>query len=398
MIQITDKTKCCGCTACANVCPVGAITMTADEEGFLYPHVNTELCVKCGLCEKRCPVMNKQEPENEDIRFYVARAKQKTIVDASTSGGFVTPVAEYVFVNDGVVCGGVFDEQFDVVHQVFEKEEQETALGKMRGSKYVQSDIRGIFETLKAHLENGRQVLFIGTPCQIYGLKSYLHDEYDNLLTIALVCHGTPSPMLWRKYIAYQEDKYQSKIKSAAFRNKTYGYHSGTMKLEFENGKTYYGSARVDYMLKSFFSEISSRPSCYRCEFKGISNVSDITIYDCWKPQQLIDGLQDDDCGYTNVITHNEKAVVLLNELGDELELQEIEPTCAFRHVDRIVLHSAKAHPRRAEYYDNLKTDDLHEHIQRFIPVSAKDRIVEGLKPVVYKCGIYNFVKRIVKK
>ena len=397
MIQITDKTKCCGCTACATTCPTGAITMIPDEEGFLYPRVSEEKCVNCGLCEKRCPVLNAQETKDEEIRFYVARAKDRQVLEASTSGGFVTPVAEYVFSQGGVVCGAVFDEYLNVVHQVFEPSQQEQALRKMRGSKYVQSDICGIFEKLKHHLETGKPVLFVGTPCQVYGLKAWLHTEYQNLITIALVCHGVPSSMLWKKYVAYQEKKYRSKIKSVMFRNKTYGYHSGTMKLEFENGKTYYGSARVDYMLKSFFSEISSRPSCYHCAFKGISSISDFTIYDCWRPSAMIDSFRDDDCGYTNVITHSKKAVVILGKLSERYELSEVDMYRALRFVGTMVIKSARPHIRRKEFYVDLNKNSLDSHINQFIPVTYKDIIVEKTKPLLYKLGMFGYVKQVKK-
>lgn len=146
----------------------------------------------------------------------------------------------------------------------------------------MQSDLGDCFSEIKKHLMQETKVCFIGTPCQVYGLKSYLRKEYDNLVTVDLVCHGTPSPKLWKKYLDEQKDKYHSEIDDIVFRNKTYGYHSGTMRIRFKNQFVYYGSARVDPMLKSFFAEISSRPSCYQCHFKSVERCSDFTIYDCW--------------------------------------------------------------------------------------------------------------------
>lgn len=144
----------------------------------------------------------------------------------------------------------------------------------------MQSDLGDCFSEIKKHLMQETKVCFIGTPCQVYGLKSYLRKEYDNLVTVDLVCHGTPSPKLWKKYLDEQKDKYHSEIDDIVFRNKTYGYHSGTMRIRFKNQFVYYGSARVDPMLKSFFAEISSRPSCYQCHFKSVERCSDFTIYD----------------------------------------------------------------------------------------------------------------------
>ena len=142
----------------------------------------------------------------------------------------------------------------------------------------MQSDLGDCFSEIKKHLMQETKVCFIGTPCQVYGLKSYLRKEYDNLVTVDLVCHGTPSPKLWKKYLDEQKDKYHSEIDDIVFRNKTYGYHSGTMRIRFKNQFVYYGSARVDPMLKSFFAEISSRPSCYQCHFKSVERCSDFTF------------------------------------------------------------------------------------------------------------------------
>ena len=397
MIQVTDKTKCAGCTACASICPTQCISMQSDEEGFLYPHVDNDRCIACGACEKTCPVIHKKTAQDEDIRFYVARAKNKDVLAHSTSGGFVTPLANYVFEHNGVVCGAVFDEKWNVVHRIFDREEKEDGLERMRGSKYVQSDIRGIFPQLKDFLEDKRVVCFIGTPCQVYGLYNYLGMCYDNIFTISLVCHGVPSPKLWRRYIDYQEQHYSAKISRVSFRNKTYGYHSSTMKLEFVNGKKYCGSARVDYMLKSFFSEISSRPSCYHCAFKGVSSVGDFTIYDCWRPSLLIDGFDDDDRGYTNVIGHSTKAQKLLLELASQYKIYPIDKMRAIRFLDKIVTHSVLVHPDRDRYYADLEGNKLEQVINRYIPVTWKDRIVEGTKPLVFRLGLYTFLKKLIK-
>ena len=201
MIVVKNKADCCGCTACYSVCPKKTISMQQDQEGFLYPFVEISKCIDCKLCDSACPIENKIDSKMFDRKAYVLRAKDVEIVSTSTSGGFVTPLGD---------C----------------------------------------FSEIKKHLMQETKVCFIGTPCQVYGLKSYLRKEYDNLVTVDLVCHGTPSPKLWKKYLDEQKDKYHSEIDDIVFRNKTYGYHSGTMRIRFKNQFVYYGSARVDPMLR----------------------------------------------------------------------------------------------------------------------------------------------------
>ena len=261
MISVNKKKNCCGCTACYSVCPKKAIKMEKDNEGFLYPKVDMKKCINCHLCEKVCPILQKKEKKgknNEDIlESYAIRLKSKDDLMESTSGGFFTAISKYVLENNGVIYGAGYDKNFRIVHKraTFYKETIE-----MRGSKYVQSTLEDTFLNVKKDLIDGKMVLFTGTPCQISGLKGYLNNDFENLITLDLVCHGVPSPELWEEYVRYQERKHNSKIKLVKFRNKTYGYHSGTMKIVFKNGKEYYGSARVDQYLKSFFSEIASRP------------------------------------------------------------------------------------------------------------------------------------------
>ena len=392
MIEINDKYQCCGCTACVNICPKNCITMAPDEEGFLYPEVNKDLCINCGLCEKVCPVIKPADIQRGERTSYAIRSKNSDVLRNSTSGGFFTPLANYVLNNGGVICAVTYSDEWMVAHE-FLTESNEEAFAKYRGSKYVQSHLGDCFSRIKEYLTQGRFVCFIGTTCQVNGLKKYVGDD-KNLVTVDLVCHGTPSPKLWSKYINYQQEKYNSKITSVSFRNKTYGYHSGTMKIEFANGKTYYGSARVDYMLKSFFREISSRPICYQCPFKQVERCSDLTIYDCWHFSDLVKGEKDDDKGYTNVIVQSEKGVEILKALADKLEIYQVDTQKAIELDGVMVTKAAVPHPKRKDYYKDLDKETLPQHIQRFIPVMKKDILIEKSKRVLYKLGIFNLVKK----
>ena len=395
MIEIVNKTDCCGCTACANICPKDAIVMEPDFEGFLYPKVLADRCVECGLCQKACPVMNQPKKAGDHLQSVVLRVKREDVLQGSTSGGFTTPLAEWVLDQGGVLCAATYDKEFKVVHALVTSRED---IARTRGSKYVQSTLGDHFTQIKTLLKQDRLVCFVGTTCQVAGLKSFLGKEYDNLLTVDLVCHGTPSPKLWEKYVAFQKEKYGTQIAEVTFRNKTYGYHSGTMKIEFANGKTYYGSARVDPMLKSFFREIASRPICYQCPFKALERCSDFTIYDCWHAAQLVPGLSDDDRGYTNVMVQSEKGQKVLEALRDHYEIYDADTEKAVALDGSMVRGSAKPHPRRAEYYKDLDRHSLPEHIAAFIPVSGKDRLIEKCKHSIYRMGIYTALKTLKDK
>ena len=397
MIEIKNKTDCCGCTACANICPKDAIVMKPDFEGFLYPQILADKCVDCGLCEKACPVVNKPEKQDDLLEGYVLRTKDRQVLQNSTSGGFTTPLVEWVLRQGGAICVATYDKDFKVVHEIIETMDAEQ-IARSRGSKYVQSGLGDCYTRIKSLLKQDRLVCFVGTTCQVAGLKAFLGKEYDKLLTVDLVCHGTPSPKLWDKYLAYQKEKYGSEFSEIVFRNKTYGYHSGTMKICFSNGKTYYGSARVDPMLKSFFREIASRPICYQCPFKKLERCSDFTIYDCWHAGELVAGLNDDDKGFTNVIVQSEKGRRVLEHIRGHYEIYPADVEKAVKLDGSMVRGSATPHKRRAEYYVDLDRHGLPEHIAAFIPVSGKDRLIERCKVGVYRLGLYAVLKKLKDK
>ena len=399
MIQIIEKENCCGCTSCANACPKRAISMLPDEEGFLYPVADKDLCVDCGICKKVCPIENKPKNHKAELETYVLRTKNCDVLMNSTSGGFVTPLATYVLEHDGVVCAASYDEDFKVKHTIIENiSGGGYNLSKIRGSKYVQSNLDDCFVKIKNYLEQNRMVCFVGTTCQVNGLKAFLHMDYERLITIDLVCHGTPSPKLWNKYLNYQKSKYRSEIRNISFRNKTYGYHSGTMKICFENGKKYYGSARVDYMLKSFFKEISSRPICYQCPFKTLERCSDFTIFDCWHAAELVPGLKDDDRGYTNVIVQSDRGKEILHKIGDKYEMYQADTKKAIAFDGIMVLNSAKPHARRSEFYIGMDDCTMQNQIQKFIPVTKKDYVIEFSKKLLYHIGVFRIIHNLIKK
>lgn len=395
LIDETNKKDCCGCTACANICPKNAITMEEDFEGFLYPVINKDKCINCGLCDKICPVKNKNVKTEKFEEAYALRIKDKDVLKKSTSGGFFTPISEYIISLGGVVYGVGFDENWNVCHKEAKSKEN---IQEFKGSKYVQSNLNGIFKKVEDNLKKEKYVLFSGTPCQVEGLKKYLKKDYDKLYTVDLICHGVPSPKLWREYLKFQEKKYKSKIKEVYFRNKTYGYHSGTMKMVFDNGKEYYGSARVDYMLKSFFKEISSRPSCYDCRFKTRNHISDITIYDCWNIEKLNPDVKDDDLGFTNIIVNSIKGKNILQEIKDKFNIYKVDINKQIELDGSMVEHSAIPNNNRNLYYKDLDELGIEKNLNKYIKVSKKDYLIEKIKSILYKTKLLNRLKKIKGK
>lgn len=270
---------CCGCSACTNICPENCIIMTENSEGFRYPVIHREKCVDCGLCEKVCPVLH--QSHSEDLcEAYGAITNDIDILLRSSSGGIFTELSTSVLNNGGCVFGAAFTKDFhSVKHVMIENVE---GLSELRGSKYVQSDIGKSCQKARAQLEKGRQVLFSGTPCQIAGLRNYLGKEYDNLLLVDIICHGTPSPALWTKYLTAVETQLGGKASYVSFRHKEHGWRRLGMELPFETGKRYFKELGEDPFLKIFMKNYCLRESCYDCRVKETGSAADITIGDFW--------------------------------------------------------------------------------------------------------------------
>lgn len=392
MIQIKDKKNCCGCEVCCNICPTDAIQMCRDEEGFLYPTIDNNKCIDCKQCEKVCPICHEKK-EDEDTVGYIVRNKNEKVLMNSTSGGLFTVVAEYVLKNNGIVYGAGYDSNMKVVYKRAIKESQ---IDEMRGSKFVQSLIGDTYKNVKEDLKKNRLVLFTGTPCQIYALKNYLCKEYPNLLCIDFVCRGVPSPGLWEKYIQYMQDKYHAKIVDVKFKNKTYGYHTSTMKISFANNKIYYGSGRVDPYMKAFVKEISSRPSCSSCKFKGVERISDITMFDCYNYSKITQK-NDDDKGYSSILVHTDLGKAIFEEIKDKLVWSKQDIKSLIDNNGIMVMNSAKPHMRRNEFFTLLNNMSLDEALNKIEPIKKIDFFIENIKGTLYRLGVMELIKKIFK-
>ena len=322
MIGNMKKSECCGCGACYNICPKKAIEMIEDEEGFKYPKINEEKCVKCGLCEKICPSLNSQitSRENVEIKTIGTYSNDLENRNNSSSGGIFSELARYIIEEkNGVVYGAGFDEKFKVIQQEISETKN---LEKFRGSKYVQSDTLETYSEVKEYLEKGKYVLYTGTPCQIMGLKSYLRKPYDRLYTCDIICHGVPSPKVFRKYIYEMENEYQSKVTSISFRNKKYGWNIFSMKIEFENGKEYIAKLTEDKFMQGFLKNIYLRPSCYKCKFSTLPRNADISIGDFWGVEKKYEEFRDDK-GTSILLLNTNKGYEIFDKIKSKVYYKE---------------------------------------------------------------------------
>lgn len=357
-----EQTKCTGCRACAAVCPQSCITMQKNAEGFYYPVIDEDKCIHCDMCRKCCPV-NHPPTAYKVLEGYAVRYNDTDILLDSTSGGSFTAIAQYTFQHDGVVYGVGYDDKGAVRHFSITKEDA-TRINEMRGSKYVQSDLGDVFYEIEEHLKQGRYVCFSGTPCQVAGLRAFLRKEYETLLTVDLVCHGVASPKVFEAYLREQEAKYNAKITRIKFRNKTYGYHSGTMMLEFSNGKSVYSSARIDHMLKSYFTGACSRYSCYACPFKGMQRYGDLTVFDSWHINELTRQAIDDDRGFTNVFVNTEKGRDALQNMS-HLQKYPADPDLMRKKDGRMIDQFPEMAPCRKTFIKGIDENGLSGQIER---------------------------------
>ncbi|HEX3027129.1 MAG TPA: Coenzyme F420 hydrogenase/dehydrogenase, beta subunit C-terminal domain [Clostridia bacterium] len=313
MNYVIKKNRCTGCGACREVCPRRAVTMIRDSEGFLYPCVESGLCIGCGACLRACPVLS----ERKVFRpvFYGCKAIDKTISAESSSGGVFPVIAGELLAAGGAVFGAAYEEG-EVKHVCVESW---SGLSKICGSKYVQSDLSGCLKLTKKMLKSGRKVLFSGTPCQIAGLKSSLGRDYDGLITVGVICHGVASHKVFSKYLSGLEQSFGGRAVSVCFRDKSTGWDSYSVKIRFDNGTVYQKKASEDPYLQSYLSNLTLRPSCYRCAFLGYHTVSDLTLGDFWNVKNVKPEFYDPE-GVSLVGVHTEKGAKLLESVNDRLD------------------------------------------------------------------------------
>lgn len=302
MDNIIDKKLCSGCTVCLSICPKKAISFKEDSDGFKYPVIDKDKCIDCGLCKKKCPVLNTKD--NDSINdCYVGFNNDDSEKLKSSSGAIFSLLADYVLGNNGIVIGAAFDKDNKLKHVAVESKKD---LDKLKGSKYLQSDLNNIFTYIKENIKD-RKILFVGTPCQVAGVKAIINNK--NLLCVDLICHGVPSPKLFDKYIKELECKNNDSLLNYNFRDKRTGWDTYSNTASFKNNNITELSKDNKYM-NLFLSDVALRESCYNCNFKVGNKYSDITLGDFWGVQNYYPEM------------YNKKgvsAIIINTELGKEV-------------------------------------------------------------------------------
>lgn len=394
MITINNKKDCMGCHACSNICPQGCINMKGDSEGFWYPEIDYRKCIKCELCIKVCPIINKIKVKNEP-RAYSCMNKDETIRLESSSGGIFTVVAAEIINNNGVVFGVEFNNNFQVVHSYVETKEE---LSRLRGSKYVQSKMEDIYKQVKNFLDNGKEVLFTGTPCQIGGLKSYLQKDYDNLFCIDIICHGVPSPKVWQKYISYQESCAQSLTRMITFRLKDKGWKRFSTSILFSNNKEYKQTFDKDLYMKAFLKDICLRPSCYACEFKTLNRQSDITLADFWGVENILPEM-DDNKGTSLIFVNSNKGKFMLEKIKDKILCKEVSISEVIKY-NSAAIKAVEYNSKRDSFFNELDQLPFNQLVKKYCSDSVIVRIKRKGKSLIYivlkNTGMLNVAKIVL--
>ena len=356
MIVIKDKSMCSGCHGCMNICPKNCITMKEDNEGFWYPIVDREKCIECGLCEKRCPILNDMSVKNSP-KAYACYNKDDEIRKDSSSGGIFTLLASYIIKQGGVVYGAAFNNKFEVEHiQVSTIDD----LSKLRGSKYVQSKLRNTYSEIKKLLNQEKLVYFSGTPCQIDGLLSFLNKTYDNLICQDIICHGVPSPKLWKQYLRQFKLEDNAKI---TFRDKSTGWDSYSFTIN-QNNKYSQLASQNEYM-KVFLNDLCLRPSCYDCHSKSLHRNSDITLGDFWGIKEIYPEMYDENKGTSLVFINSDKGNHIFNKILNEIEFKYVD-------IDKASLYNPASFKsviepdKRTKYMSNIYDKNFNKYSKKF--------------------------------
>lgn len=420
MINIAVKSKCTGCSACVQKCPKQCISFEEDREGFKYPKVKLSECIDCGLCEKVCPVLQQDKPRNPVI-VYAAKNSNLSTRLASSSGGIFALLAETILRQNGVVFGARFDNEWNVIHDYTESLD---GLSVFLGSKYVQSKIGNTYKYAERFLKEGRKVLFSGTPCQIVGLKKYLRKDYDTLLTVDFVCHGVPSPMIWRDYlnekirplgvdgrnmVSQLSLKDLPVITGISFRDKRYGWKKFgfsvraksaskadknlvSQSVEVTDKTLLYEPHKANLYMKGFLKNLYLRPSCYACPAKCGKSGADYTLADFWGASTYVRDF-DDDKGLSAVLVYKNK--VNIESLDMAFKVVGLNDILS---QNPAVIKSSRMKGGRDKFFQHYNRGHQVDLINRYSKYTIKENIRYTAIKLLVGLHLDKFIKKVIGK
>lgn len=357
-IELCPKDSCTGCKACMNSCKKNAITFYEDSEGFVFPKIDTNLCVKCGSCVRNCPILNPPKGNQDSHPLtYVAYAKDKKVITTSSSGGIFTLLANFILENGGIVFGASQQEGSLYVSHIPITSKKDIHF--LQGSKYVQSDINNTYQTALEFLKLGKLVLFSGTPCQIAGLYSFIHKDYENLITAEVVCHGVPSYKFFKIYIDKLDIKNISRFN---FRNeKIWSYDT----IVYKKNKRKILIGEKDFYMRAFLHGDIFRESCYNCRFAKLPRIADVTLGDFWGIQKYKHSISTSPNGNSVIIINNEKGEHLINCILNECVYEEMDLEYAMKRNHNIYEPSLRP-KNRSTIYSDMETMTLKQLAHKY--------------------------------
>ena len=390
-----EKSDCCGCGACSNVCPKHAIVMQEDECGFKYPVINKELCVNCGLCEKSCIFSKKVLDNSYEAKYYAVCNKDTSIVKASSSGGMLSLMAEEIFSRNGVVYGVVYGEGFRVEHKRAQNMNEAEAF---RTSKYVQSDTTDLFEAVKNDLLDEKFVLVTGTPCQIAGIKEYLATsriDTDKLYTCDNICHGVSSPLAFSDYLTFL-NKYIPEGDSISYfnmRHKNEKTSTTVLEVKTEKGGSMPEIKDFSYY-RLFLNRIANRPSCFECRFTSYNRIGDLSVADFWNGK-VSDFKFDTSHGVNEVLVNSPKGRELFDAICKNAYYQEVSKEKAWQPH----LEYATQKPKNYDQFwtEYLSSDDREQIMRKYLKPSPLFKVINFATPILRKTGLYTLFGRLYK-
>lgn len=378
MISLCDKKACTGCEACMNKCSHEAILMQPDNEGFLYPNIDYSKCIECGACQIVCPVLNPVDFSSNEQCVYAAWAKSLDTRQKGSSGGIFSVLAEEILSRNGYVVGAAFDDSFVLSHRMISAVDE---LSPLQGSKYVQSQIGFIYRDIKEKLKRKESVLFVGTSCQVAGLKRFLgKTDQSSLYICDLVCHGVPSPLLFKKYVEGLKEKYPNMV-SLQFRDlHNWGVKMNIFLDEKDGLKNVVLYGKDTYYVYGFYLRLLQRECCYSCIYAKTPRIGDITLADFWGIGKKVPFNYETKNGISCVLINTEKGQALMQSVKEKVEMEARSIEEAIEGGNENLYKPSGMPPGRETFYKDAFVLDIATLVDKYnIRTSKKITLIRRL-------------------
>lgn len=373
----TLETLCCGCGSCEQVCPKQAISMRKNSYGFDYPVIDTDKCIDCGLCVKKCQCIadNNIIDTKEEPQVYMSYINDGKALKKSSSGGIAYELGKYILEQNGVVFGAVYNDNMEIVHDKIDSMEN---LYRIQGSKYAQSKIGTTYIEAQRCLKEGRKVLYTGTPCQIGGLYHFLGKDYDNLYTVDLICYGVASPEIFKEYVKWKETTTKGKIKDINFRNKIDRWGISITDIQYHDRKRLLKYSEADEWYQTFIAHVSTRESCHHCQYTNLQRMSDVTVGDYWGIEKFRPDL-DTSVGLSKVLINTDKGVEIFNNIKADIWSEQMPVDTAIRDN---LKHPPKKSDKREKFIADYEKYGFYEAYKNNVwkKVSAEIKLKRWVK------------------